>query len=85
MEAFDLDDVDRVGTGLSLAPELWEFDRAFSPFVEDELSLLDRRFLRSLGMLREVDDSGLFERQAAIRLMVDRDKQFRLTVTDRVS
>lgn len=48
--AFDLDDVERVGTGLSFALELWEFDRAFSPLVEEEVSLLERRFRRSLGM-----------------------------------
>lgn len=47
-----------MGTGLSFALELWELDRGFSPFVEEELSLLDRRFLRSLGMAEEVDETG---------------------------
>lgn len=47
-----------MGTGLSFALELWELDRGFSPFVEEELSLLDRRFLRSLGMSEEVDETG---------------------------
>lgn len=46
------DEVARVGTGLSLLePELVEFERAFSPFVEDDESLLDLRFLLSPGML----------------------------------
>lgn len=39
-----------VGTGLSLEFELCEFERAFSPLVEDEDSLLDLRFLRSPGI-----------------------------------
>ncbi len=51
--ALDLDDVDRVGTGLSFALELWEFDRAFSPFADDDVSLLERRFRRSPGMSEE--------------------------------
>ena len=48
------DDVVRAGTGLSLLEaELWESARAFSPFVDDVESLLDLRFLRSLGMVVE--------------------------------
>lgn len=66
-EAFDLDDVDRVGTGLSFALELWEFDRALPPFVEEEASLLDRRFLRSLGISEEVGELGRIDRQAAVK------------------
>lgn len=54
--ALDLDDVDRVGTGLSFALELWEFDRAFSPFVDDDVSLLERRFRRSPGMSEETGE-----------------------------
>ncbi len=46
------DDVALVGTGLSLLePELVEFERAFSPFVEDDVSLLDLRFRLSPGIV----------------------------------
>lgn len=46
------DDVALVGTGLSLLePELVEFDRAFSPFVEDGVSLLDLKFRLSPGIV----------------------------------
>lgn len=45
------DDVARVGTGLSLELELCEFERAFSPFVEEEVSLLDLRLRLSPGMM----------------------------------
>ncbi len=46
------DDIALVGTGLSLLdPELVEFDRAFSPFVEDDDSLLDLRFRLSPGIM----------------------------------
>ena len=46
------DEVALVGTGLSLLePELVEFDRAFWPFVEDDVSLLDLRFRLSPGIL----------------------------------
>ena len=45
-----LDDV-RVGTGLSLLElELWESDRVFSPFVDEEDSLLDLRVRPSPGI-----------------------------------
>lgn len=48
------DDVTLVGTGLSLLElELWEFDRGSSPFVDDEVSLLDLRFRLSLGMVEK--------------------------------
>lgn len=39
-----------MGTGLSLEFELCEFERAFSPLVEEEDSLLDLRFRRSPGI-----------------------------------
>lgn len=55
-EALDLDEVDRVGTGLSLALELWEFDRPFSPLADDDVSLLDRRLRRSLGISEGLDE-----------------------------
>ena len=46
------DDVALVGTGLSLLdPELVEFERAFSPFVDEDDSLLDLRFRLSPGIL----------------------------------
>ena len=48
------DDVALVGTGLSLLElELWEFDRGSSPFVDDEVSLLDLRFRLSPGMVEK--------------------------------
>ena len=48
-KALPFDDVERVGTGLSLEVELWESDRAVSPFVDEEDSLLDLRLRRSPG------------------------------------
>ena len=51
--ALDLEVV-RVGTGLSFEEELCEFDRAFSPFVDEDDSLLDRRFRRSPGISETV-------------------------------
>lgn len=47
-KALPFDDVERVGTGLSLEFELWESDRVVSPFV-DEASLLDLKLRRSPG------------------------------------
>ena len=48
------DDVALVGTGLSLLElELWEFDRGSSPFVDEEVSLLDLRFRLSPGMVKK--------------------------------
>ena len=46
----DLDEVVRAGTGLSLLEEDLESVRDFSPLVDELDSLLDLRFLRSLGM-----------------------------------
>lgn len=48
-KALPFDDVERVGTGLSLELELWESDRAVSPLVDDEDSLFDLKFRRSPG------------------------------------
>ena len=46
------DDDARVGTGLSLLElELWEFERVFSPFVDEGVSLLDLRVRLSPGMM----------------------------------
>lgn len=59
------DDVALVGTGLSLLElELWEFARGSSPFVDDEVSLLDLRFRLSPGMV-EKPKSLADERRAA--------------------
>lgn len=49
-------EVVRVGTGLSLELELCELDLAFSPLVDEEVSLLDRRFRRSLGMSKVMQE-----------------------------
>ena len=49
------DDVVRVGTCLSLLElEFWESDRAFSPFVDDEDSLLDLKVRLSTGMTARI-------------------------------
>ena len=55
---FPFAEVLRVGTGLSLELELCELDRAFSPFVDEEFSLLDRRFLRSPGISEVMLEPG---------------------------
>lgn len=49
-------EVVRVGTGLSLELELCELDLAFSPLVDDDVSLLDRRFRRSLGISKMMQE-----------------------------
>ena len=51
-KALLFDDVALVGTGLSLLePELVEFERAFSPFVDEDDSLLDLRLRLSPGIV----------------------------------
>ena len=51
------DDGALVGTGLSFELELCEFERAFSPFVDEDVSLPDLRLRPSLGMASECEGS----------------------------
>lgn len=68
-KALPFDDV-RVGTGLSLLElELWESDRAFSPFVDGEDPLLiDPRFRLSPGISKAV---------GSLRLQIQSENQAR--------
>ena len=49
-----------VGVDLSLAPELWEFERAFSPLADEEVSdlLFDRKERLSAGIFPKLSSSA---------------------------